>query len=73
MASVVSAFADNNGNLHSNPVDAVVADLSMILGRVGNDSGLTAGIARILIEKRSEIEAAYADFDAMRIKAGGAS
>lgn len=73
MASLVPAFADNNGNLHSTPVDAVVADVSAILGRVGNDTGLTAGIARILIEKRSEIEAAYADLDEMRSKAGAAS
>lgn len=70
MASVVSAFADNSGTLHTSPLDAVLADISMILGRIGNDAGMTAGIARIIVEKRSEIEAAFADFDAMRIQSG---
>jgi hypothetical protein len=71
MASIVQAYADNSGKLHESPLDATVADLTIVLGRIGAESGITAGLARLIIEKRSEIEAVFADFDAMRT--GGAS
>ncbi|MGD9665322.1 MAG: hypothetical protein AB7U34_08990, partial [Novosphingobium sp.] len=42
---------------------AVVADIAAALGRVGEEGGKTQGVARLILEKRSEIEAAFADFD----------
>lgn len=65
MAKVATAFADNKGNLHPTAEAAVLADLTMILGRIGAESALTAGLAQRIIEKRHEIEAAFADLDAM--------
>lgn len=65
MAKVATAFADNQGKLHPTPEAAVLADLTVILGRIGAESALTAGLAQRIIEKRTEIEAVFADLDAM--------
>lgn len=65
VAKVATAFADNQGKLHSTAEAAVLADLSVILGRIGAESGITSGLAKCIIEKRAEIEAVFADFDAM--------
>lgn len=64
MAKLASCFADNKGNLHSTIEDAVLADLQAALGRVGSDTGIVGGVAKLIIEKRAEIEAAFADLDA---------
>lgn len=63
MAKLASCFADNKGNLHTTMEDAVLADLSAALGRVGSDTGIVGGVAKLIIEKRAEIEAAYKDLD----------
>ncbi|MCX7284379.1 MAG: hypothetical protein NTX28_10100 [Novosphingobium sp.] len=65
MAKIATAFADNRGNLHPTAEAAVLADLTVILGRVGAESSLTAGLAQRIIEKRADIEAVFADLDAM--------
>lgn len=65
MAKVATAFADNEGKLHPTAEAAVLADLSVILGRIGAEGGITAGLAQLIIEKRGEIEAAFADLDVM--------
>lgn len=69
MASVVFAYADNAGTMHHAPIDAAVADISTILGRIGADSGIAAGIARKIIEKRAELEAVFAELDQMIVHA----
>lgn len=65
MAKVAFAYTDNQGKLHDSPEAAVIADLSAILGRLGAESGITSGLAKLLIEKRAEIEQAFQDFDRM--------
>lgn len=65
MASVVLAYADNAGTMHHAPIDAAVADIATILGRIGADSGIAAGIARKIIEKRAELERVFAELDEM--------
>lgn len=66
MAKTVPAYADNQGNLHPTPDQAALADLSTVLGRIGGESGITAGLSKCIIEKRAEIEQVFADLDAMQ-------
>lgn len=66
MAKVSQAYADNNGALHATPLAAVLADLAGVLGRVSSDVGMTSGLAKLIVDKREEIEKAYADLDAMQ-------
>ena len=63
MASTVEAFKDGRGHLHLDPSSAIVADIAAALGRVGDEGGLTQGVAKLILDKRSDIEAAFADFD----------
>jgi hypothetical protein len=63
MAKAVEAYRDERGFFHNNPVDAVLADLAVAFGRVGDEGGLTQGVARLVLEKRAEIEKAFADLD----------
>lgn len=63
MANTVEAFRDNRGNLHLDPSSAIVADIAAALGRVGDEGGLTQGVARLILDKRAEIETAFADLD----------
>ena len=63
MAKAIEAYKDERGNLHESPASAIVADIAAALGRVGDEGGLTNGVAKLILEKRSEIERAFADFD----------
>ncbi|MBC7160429.1 MAG: hypothetical protein H5U21_10355 [Porphyrobacter sp.] len=63
MAKFVEAYRDERGTLHNTPASAVVADIAAALGRVGEEGGLTAGVATLILEKRREIEKAFADLD----------
>ncbi|WP_240504466.1 hypothetical protein [Tsuneonella mangrovi] len=65
MAKSVEAYLDNRGNLHLSPSSAIIADLAMALGRVGDEGGMTEGVARLILEKRAEIEQAFADIDSL--------
>lgn len=65
MAKIATAYTDNQGKLHSSAEAAVLAAMTVILGRIGAESALTAGLAQRIIEKRAEIEALFADLDAM--------
>lgn len=66
MAHEVKAYRDSRGNLHLSPSAAVVADIASALGRVGDEGGLSVGVAKLVLEKRAEIEQAFADFDALQ-------
>ena len=66
MARAIEAYRDNRGNLHHTVSHAVVADIAAALGRVGDEGGLTNGVAILIIEKRREIEQAFADLDALQ-------
>ena len=63
MAKVIEAYRDERGELHHNATDAVLSDIASALGRVGEEGGMTAGVARLIFERRVEIERAFADHD----------
>lgn len=65
MAKISTTYADNAGSSHASPEGAVLSDISAALGRVSADSGITGGLAKLILEKRAEIEAAFADLDRM--------
>jgi len=72
MAQQCTAYRDAKGNLHTDPERATVADLALILGRIGGEeSGLSAGIARAILDNRAAIEKVFAEHDkiAPKIKA----
>ena len=71
MAKSIEAYRDERGNLHDSPTGAIIADIAAALGRVGDEGGLTNGVAKLILEKRSEIERAFADLDALESKAAG--
>jgi hypothetical protein len=58
-------FFDGRGQYFKTPDDATISDLAATLGRMGEGEGLTSGIAKLLLEKRREIEHIFADHDAM--------
>lgn len=63
MAKSIQAYLDNRGNLHMSPTSAVIGDIAFALGRVGDEGGLTEGVARLILEKREQIQQAFDDFD----------
>ncbi len=65
MAKATRAFLDNSGKLHSTPENATLSDIASILGRIGADTGITAGLAQKIFEKRAELEAAFSDYDSL--------
>ena len=73
MAKAIEAYRDERGNLHDTPTSAIVADIAAALGRVGDEGGLTNGVAKLILDKRSEIEQAFADFDQLHHEAAGLS
>ena len=65
MATECTAYRDDKGSLHPTPERATLADLANVLGRVGEEGGMTAGVAKLIFEKREEIERVFAEHDAM--------
>lgn len=65
MASECTAYRDTKGGLHSSPERATLEDLAGVLGRVGDEGGMTSGVARMIFDKRSEIERIFAEHDHM--------
>ncbi|WP_202131679.1 hypothetical protein [Aurantiacibacter rhizosphaerae] len=65
MAKSVQAFIDNRGHLHTSARSAVIGDIAAALGRVGEEGGLTEGVARLILERRKFIEQAFADLDSL--------
>lgn len=65
MATECTAYRDNKGSLHATPERATLADLANVLGRVGEEGGMTAGVAKLILEKREEIERVFAEHDEM--------
>lgn len=72
MATECTAYRDNKGSLHPTPERATLADLAHVLGRVGEEGGMTAGVAKLIFEKREEIERVFAEHDAI-LAAGSSS
>jgi hypothetical protein len=65
MARIDTCYRDNSGAAHEVPEDAALADLEAVLGRIGAESGLTKGLAKMILDKRADIEAVFADLDMM--------
>lgn len=65
MATECTAYRDEKGGLHTTPEKATLADLAGVLGRVGEEGGMTAGVAKLLFDKREEIERVFAEHDKM--------
>lgn len=65
MASGCMAYRDSKGSLHTNPEKATLEDLAAVLGRVGDEGGMTSGVARMIFDKRQEIERVFGEHDAM--------
>jgi hypothetical protein len=63
-------YFDAKGQYFKSPDEAVVSDLASLLGRVGEGESLAPGIARILIDKRADIERIYSDYDEMMLAYG---
>ena len=68
MATECTAYRDGKGALHATPEKATLADLAAVLGRVGEEGGMTAGVAKLLLDKRDELERVFAEHDAMIAK-----
>ncbi len=58
-------YFDGKGVFFKHPEEATISDLAGVLGRVGEGDSLASGIAKILLEKRREVEHIFADHDAM--------
>ncbi len=65
MATECVAYRDSKGGLHSSPEKATLEDLAGVLGRVGDEGGMTAGVAKLIYEKRAEIERVFMEHDSM--------
>lgn len=65
MAHSGTGFFDSKGNYFRSPEEATISDLAAMLGRVGEGESLAPGLAHMMLEKRSEIDAIFADHDAM--------
>lgn len=63
MAAECIAYRDAKGGLHASPEKATLEDLANILGRVGEEGGMTAGVAKLIFGKRLEIERVFQEHD----------
>jgi hypothetical protein len=70
MAKIIEAYVDDRGTLHTSASTAIVADIAAILGRVGEEGGLTSGVAALILDKREAIEKAFADYDRLTGRGG---
>jgi hypothetical protein len=65
VANECIAYRDSKGGLHGTAEKATLEDLAAVLGRVGDEGGMTAGVARMIFDKRAEIERVFAEHDAI--------
>lgn len=63
MAKAIQAFEDRAGKFHETGEAATLADIVSVLG--GNGGGVASGIAQTILTKRAELEAIFAEHDAM--------
>lgn len=66
MAKTATYFEDEKGVPHKTPEGAIASDLAALLGRIGDGEGIAPGIARTILDKRTMIEAAFAQLDEMK-------
>jgi hypothetical protein len=65
MATRGVGYFDGKGNYFRTPDEATLSDLAGLLGRMGEGDSLAPGIARILFDKRDEIESVFRSHDDM--------
>ena len=65
MANRGIGFFDSKGQFHKTPEDATMSDIAALLGRMGEGDSLAPGIAKIILDKRREIESILSDHDKM--------
>ncbi|WP_128892400.1 hypothetical protein [Erythrobacter sp. HKB08] len=60
-------YFNAKGHFFKTPEEATMSDLSSLLGKIGDGDGesLAPGIAYLILEKRAEIEAIFAEHDEM--------
>jgi hypothetical protein len=68
MATKGTGFFDSKGQFFKTADDATCSDIATLLGRVGEGDGLAPGLAKIILEKRAEIEAIFTEHDDMVCK-----
>lgn len=72
MATECIAYRDGRGELYATAERATLADLASVLGRVGEDGGMTNGVAKLIFERRKDIERVFAEHDAIKSNAPSA-
>lgn len=65
MAKSGRGYFDRKGHFFKTPRDATVSDIAALLGQIGDGESLAPGIAHMLLDRREEIEALFAEHDAM--------
>ena len=69
MAKQATCYTDNSGAVHETPEAAAIGDIATALGRLSADGGIAGGVAKLVLDKRAEIEAAFADLDRLKAAA----
>lgn len=65
MAHTGTGYFDAKGQYFDSPERASVSDLATLLGRLGDGESLAEGIAHLILERRAEIMAIFAEHEAM--------
>jgi hypothetical protein len=65
MANRGVGFFDSKGQFFRTPQEATLSDLAAMLGRMGDGDSLAPGIAKILLDKRRDLEHIFRDHDDM--------
>lgn len=65
MANRGVGFFDSKGQFFRTPQEATLSDLANMLGRMGDGDSLAPGIAKILFDKRRDLEHIFRDHDDM--------
>lgn len=65
MARKGIGFFDSKGHFFKSPEEATVSDIAALLGKIGEGESLAPGIAHTLLRRREEIQALFAEHDAM--------
>lgn len=60
MPKATVGFTDGRGRLHSTAKMATVSDIAALFGSM---EGMATGIAHTILEKRSDLERIFAEFD----------
>lgn len=69
MATKCIAFRDMSGKHHADPTSATLADLAIALSDLGAASGMTTALARLVLNRRADIELIFAEHYAMTARA----